>query len=388
MTDMTPPASVVELEAVTVVRDGNVVLETPALTVRPDEVLAVIGPNGAGKSTLLRILGLLETPATGRVRFLGRPVSAGQTLEMRRRTAAVFQEPLLADATVLDNVGMGLRFRGTPRGEIARRSAEWLERLGIAGLGERQARTLSGGEAQRTALARALVLAPDLLLLDEPFSSLDQPSREALIDDMGPILRRPGMATVLVTHDRAEALALADRTAVLIAGRIAQVDQTPRVFRSPASEEVARFVGVDTIVDGVVVSLDRDVAVVEARGHAIEVAAPARAGELVRLCLRAEDVTIVVAPTNGGGGGPSRIAGGGSGVNQIAGGRSGANRIAGRIGRIVPAGPHLRVGIDCGFELQALVTRRSVEEMRLSPGADVVAQFEATAAHVLRPTLP
>ncbi len=369
MTETAAPPSVVAIEAVTVARDGRVVLDAPALAVSPDEVLAVIGPNGAGKSTLLRILGLLETPATGSVRFLGLPVSPARALDVRRRTAAVFQEPLLADATVLDNVGMGLRFRGTPRSEIARRATEWLERLGIAGLARRQARTLSGGEAQRTALARALVLAPDLLLLDEPFSALDQPSREALIGDIGPILRRRGMATVLVTHDRAEALALADRTAVLFAGRIAQVDETARVFRSPASEEVARFVGVETILDGVVVSMDRDVAVVEAGGHVIEVAAPARAGERVRLCLRPEDVTIVIGSATDGG-------------------RSARNRIAGRVARIVPAGPHLRVGIDCGFELSALVTRRSVEEMRLGPGSEVVAQFKATALHVLRPAPP
>ena len=365
MTETAAP-SVVDVEAVTVVRDGRVVLDVPTLAVRADEVLAVIGPNGAGKSTLLRILGLLETPATGRVRFLGQPVSPAEALDVRRRTAAVFQEPLLADATVLDNVGMGLRFRGTPRSEIVRRAAEWLERLGIAGLASRQARTLSGGEAQRTALARALVLAPDLLLLDEPFSALDQPSREALIADIGPILRRPGMATVLVTHDRAEALALADRTAVLFAGRIAQVDETLRVFRSPASEDVARFVGVETIVDGVVVSVSRDLAVVDTCSHAIRVTTPARAGEQVRLCLRPEDVAIVVGMASDGD-------------------RSARNRITGRIARIVPAGPLFRVGIECGFELHALVTRRTVEEMRLQPGSEVVAQFEASALHVLRP---
>jgi tungstate transport system ATP-binding protein len=281
--------------------------------------------------------------------------------------AAVFQQPLLADATVLDNVGMGLRFRRTSRSEIARRATEWLERLGIAGLARRQARTLSGGEAQRTALARALVLAPDLLLLDEPFSALDQPSREALIADIGPIIRRRGMATVLVTHDRAEALALADRTAVLLAGRIAQVDDTARVFRSPVSEDVARFVGVETIVDGVVVSAGRGVVMVEACGHAIEVAGPARAGERVRLCLRPEDVTIVIEMASDGD-------------------RGARNRISGRVVRIVPAGPHLRVSVECGFELHALVTRRSVEEMRLQAGSQVVAQFDATALHVLRPT--
>src|SRR5207247_11478218 len=122
--------------------------------------------------------------------------------------------------------------------------------LRIDHLRDRSTRTLSGGEAQRVALARALVLEPDVLLLDEPFAALDAPARAALIPDVGAILRADGVTTVLVTHDRAEAQALADRVAVLLDGTIRQLDDTARVFWAPASEDVARFVGVETIVDG------------------------------------------------------------------------------------------------------------------------------------------
>jgi tungstate transport system ATP-binding protein len=221
-------------------------LAIPALDVYAGEVMAIIGPNGSGKSTLLRILGLLQAPNRGEVRFRGEPVMVAGGLAARRRMAMVFQQPLLVDATVADNVTLGLAFRGVPAAERDARGARWLARLGVAELARRQARTLSGGEAQRVALARALVLEPDVLLLDEPFAGLDQPSRAALIPELGGIVRAEGVTTILVTHDRVEAQALADRVAVLIGGRLHQVDETARVFRAPSSWEVARFVGVET----------------------------------------------------------------------------------------------------------------------------------------------
>src|SRR3989449_6657146 len=180
----------------------------------------LIGPNGSGKSTLLRVAGLLERPTTGRVSCGGRAVDATHALAERRRMAMVFQQPLLADMTVAENVALGLAFRGVGADLAEARVGRWLERLNIAPLRGRRARTLSGGEAQRVALARALVVAPDLLLLDEPFAGLDAPSREALLPELAAILRGDRVTTVLVSHDRGEAQALADRVAVLMRGRI------------------------------------------------------------------------------------------------------------------------------------------------------------------------
>ena len=364
-----PPAlaiPVVELAQVRVAHAGRVVLEVPALTVRGGEILVVIGPNGAGKSTLLRVVGLLEGPAGGAVRFQGERVAPGGALAVRRRMASAFQEPLLADTTVAENVAMGLSFRGVSAAEAAPRVARWLTRLGVGALGARQARTLSGGEAQRVALARALVLEPELLLLDEPFSALDQPSREALIEDLGAILRADRITTVFVTHDRGEALALGDRVAVMMDGRILQVDTPAQVFRAPVSEAVARFVGVETILDCRVLEYDGEIAVVQVGGRTIEVAQPAAPGEIVRLCLRPEDVTLL-APE------PADRA------------SSARNRLSGKVVRIVPSGPHLRVSVDCGFILAALVTHRSAESLRLGEGVPISAQFKATALHLLRP---
>jgi tungstate transport system ATP-binding protein len=363
---MTPP--VVALHGIRVVRGERTVLDVPELAVDSGQVLGVIGPNGAGKSTLLRVIGLLETPTAGSVRFQGERVSPADGLAIRRRMASVFQEPLLTDATVRDNVALGLRFRGVESARVAPRVAEWLEQLGIAHLAGRQARTLSGGEAQRTALARALVLEPELLLLDEPFSALDQPTREALIEDMSRILRRRRATAVLVTHDRGEARALGDRVAVILGGRLLQVDQAGQVFRAPVSEEVARFVGVETLLECRVRAVNDGLAILEAGPQTIEVAQPAEAGEWVRLCVRPEDVTLSART----GDAPS----------------SARNHLAGQIVRMAASGPHVRVTIDCGFPLVALVTQRSVEELRLQPGAPVTAHFKATAPHLLRHSKP
>jgi molybdopterin-binding protein len=339
-------------------------LEIPALDVRVGEVVAVIGPNGSGKSTLLRLLGLLDRPEAGQVLVAGRPVDARDALAERRHMATVFQEPLLADTTVAGNVALGLRFRGVGGGETDRRVAQWLSRLGIGGLAGRAARTLSGGEAQRVALARALVLEPEVLLLDEPFASLDQPSRTALIADLGAILREDRVTTVLVTHHRGEAQALADRVAVLIGGRLCQLDETARVFHAPATEEVARFVGVETIVSGRVVSRADGVTRVTVGGRILETVAPAEIGARVRLAIRPEDVTLVVP---GEPGGPS----------------SARNTLEGSIARITLTDAGVRVLIECGFPLVASITPRSLAELGLVEGMRVGAVFKATALHVI-----
>jgi molybdopterin-binding protein len=339
-------------------------LDVPALDVLAGEVLGVIGPNGAGKSTLLRILGLLERPDEGCVLVDGRAIDARGALAQRRRMATVFQEPLLADASVADNVALGLRFRGVSGATGEPRVRRWLARLGVETLARRAARTLSGGEAQRVALARALVLEPEVLLLDEPFAGLDAPTRGALVNDLGAILRADRVTTVLVTHERGEAQALADRVAVLIDGGLRQVDDTARVFYAPVSEEVARFVGVETLVAGRVVGREAGVTAVDVGGLILAVAMEAKPGAHVRVAIRPEDVTLTSA----------------DGVRVAS---SARNALDGVVTQVRASTHATHVIVDVGFPLVTAVTPRSADELGLRPGARVRAMFKASAAHLI-----
>lgn len=271
------------------VRHGeSTVLQVSALDVYHGEVLAVIGPNGAGKSTLLRVMGLLQQPTTGRIYFAGEEATKSNALRLRRRTASVFQEALLLNASVHDNAALGLKMRGLSRNEIDKRLRPWLERLGIAHLTSRAARSLSGGEAQRTSLARALALDPELLLLDEPFSALDQSTREVLLFDLQTILRETGVTTVLVTHDRQEALIMGRRVGVVQRGKLLQIGLNHDVFTRPVNENVAGIAGVDTRIPGVVEKVADGIATVRFNGGTEYVIGDFEPGTQVIVCIRSK----------------------------------------------------------------------------------------------------
>ena len=235
--------SLLEIRDLRIVRDRRSVLHIENLAVESGQVLAVVGPNGAGKTSLLLALARLLKPEQGEIRFNGQPTAALRDVDYRRRIGLVLQEPLLLDGSVFDNVAAGLRFRHLPRGEITFRVETWLERLGITELRNRPAIRLSGGEAQRVSLARAFAIHPQLLLLDEPFSSLDSPTRARLLDDLQTLLAETFTTTILVTHDLREAARLASRMAILLDGKLRQVGTPEEVFAHPTDAEVATFLG-------------------------------------------------------------------------------------------------------------------------------------------------
>jgi tungstate transport system ATP-binding protein len=218
---------------------GRQVLDVPGFAVGEGEVMALVGPNGSGKSTLLQTLALLQPAARMEYFFAGAKAElSGQGLALRRQMAVVFQRPLLLNLRVFDNVALGLRLRRLPSAEVGQRVGFWLQKLGVSGLARRKAHALSGGEAQRVSLARALVLQPRLLFLDEPFGALDVLTRWALIRDLREVLGNTGVTTVFSTHDFLEVLLLADRVAVVDRGQIVQTGQPREVFRQPASDVV------------------------------------------------------------------------------------------------------------------------------------------------------
>lgn len=209
---------------------GRGIFQIEELTIHEGEVLALVGPNGAGKSSLLLTLALLQAPTAGSVLIDGEAAHNGNTPRLRRRMAVVFQEPLLLDLTVRQNILTALHIRGVSRHAATERINRWLDRFGIAHLAHRPARSLSGGEAQRTSLARAFALEPEVLLLDEPFAALDYPTRKGLLKDLAQLLSDMSMTTLFVTHDFSEIPYLAQRVAVLHEGKIIKDGSLDEVF--------------------------------------------------------------------------------------------------------------------------------------------------------------
>jgi tungstate transport system ATP-binding protein len=353
---------VLEARDLSVIYGSRQVLDIPYVDICPNKVMAIIGPNGSGKTTLLLCLALLLKPNTGQILFEGQNVSDGHTVtRMRRRFAVVFQEPLLLNTTVRDNVTLGLKLRGIPHQEIKKRTDHWLERFGIAHLAERSARTLSGGEAQRASLARAFVLQPEVLFLDEPFSALDVPTRQSLFGDMVNILQETRFTTVMVTHDRNEAQTLAHDITMLINGKIVQSGSPREIFGSPANKEIAKFVGVENILEGTIISHQDKVVEIKVNDRVIEAISGFPEGKMVDACIRPEDVVISLA----------RIS------------TSARNCFEGRITSMISELPLVRVSLDCGFPLTALITRMSADNLELQIGKTVYASFKATAIHVI-----
>jgi len=360
---------VLEVRDLVVARSGVEILNLDHLQVFEGETLAVIGPNGAGKSTLLLTLSRLIKKTDGEIVFKGQSLDEIKELDYRRQLGMVLQAPLMLDKSVYANVATGLRFHGVPRREIAPRIEHWLGKLGILHLRDRRASKLSGGEAQRVSLARAFALEPELLLLDEPFSALDAPTRAHLLEDFQALLADTQVTTIFITHDLDEALYLGDRVAVLLDGRLRQVGPPEDVFSAPADPDVAAFVGVETVITGQVIDTQDGMILVRAEGMQLEAIADVEVGRDVFACLRPEEITLLPC---------------GDDIDCDPSPRSSArNRLAGRICRMVPQGPLVKVVIDCGSPVVALITRSSAHEMGLVEGTLVRASFKASVVHVI-----
>lgn len=354
------------LEARDIRRDygKSLQLEVPAAGVGREEILALLGPSGAGKSTLLRILGLLERPDSGEILVDGKPAGPA-SVRTRRRMAAALQAPVLWKGTVIENVEFGLRVRGVGRRARRVRAEQALAEVGLDGLEDRPAGEISGGEAQRVGLARALAVEPEILLLDEPLAHIDEPLRESLAVGLRKFTGRTGCATVWVTHDRSEALSVSDRIGVMDQGSLIQIGAAMEVFSKPGGYRVARLVGTDNILQGRITQSDEGLARVEIEGRSFEAISPLPAGTDVFVLVRPEDVAIWAVPPVGG---------------------SARNLLEGRIQEVIALGALKKLAIESSPPLVALVTRSSYDELGLSAGSQIWAGFKAAAAHVIRRT--
>ncbi len=337
------------------------VLNIPNWEVAQGEIYVILGPNGSGKSTFLRLLNFLEFPTQGKIFFQGNLVEGkAQRFSLRRQMSLVFQESLLFNSTVFDNVAYGLKIRGVKPGEVKQRVNKALAWLKIEHLADVPAYLLSGGEAQRVNLARSLVLKPLIFLLDEPLANLDAPSREKFLLESKRLFRQLNLTVVYVTHEREEALFLADHLGILINGYLVQEGKPEEVFNFPASEEVARFVGVETVLEGKVIGEDNGLVKVAVGKGEIEVAAQCQARKVI-LCLRPEEVVLSAQPNKS----------------------SPRNQVKALIKKIIPFGYFHKVFLDAGFPLAAFVTKPALEELNLAEGKEIWASFKATAVHLI-----
>ena len=364
---MKPLSSLIELTGLTHSYGGKEILKGLDLSIARGEVFALIGPTGAGKTTLLRIIDLLEVPGAGEIYFDGKciPRSGKQRLEIRRRMSFIHQKPQVFDLSVYDNVACGLRWRGEGQDTIAAKVDRILEMVGLEGYRNRNARTLSGGEAQRVALARSLVLKPEVLLLDEPTANLDPVSTAKIEQLISHVASQRNTAMIMATHDMSQGQQLADRIGVLLDGRLVQTGNAADIFRSPQNENVAHFVGMENILEGVIITNIEGIATVNVGGNpdgiGIEAVSNYPVGKEVYACIRPEDITL--API----------------LRQS----SARNSFQARITRVVSLGPLSRVEMHCGFRLIALVTRISAEELNLQVDREVYVTFKATGVHIM-----
>ncbi len=334
------------------------------LSVEKGDVLALIGPTGAGKTTLLRLLNLLDKQSEGSIIFEGVDVTStkGHHLELRRRMSFVQQKPVVFDMSVFNNVACGLKWRHQHIETVKKSVEDALQLVGLAGYGNRNARTLSGGEAQRVAIARALVTKPEILLLDEPTANLDPNSISKIEEVLGYIITEQKMTVIMATHDMSQGQFLANKIGVLMNGNLLQAGSPDDIFNAPISKEVAEFVGIENILEGEVTDRDSDLASINVNGNAIQAITNYSIGERVYLLIRPEDITLT----------PARDI------------TSARNTFRGRIVKATRIGPLVHIKADCGFPLLAVVTRKSAQELELDTGREVYASFKVTAMHTIK----
>jgi molybdate transport system ATP-binding protein len=332
-------------------------------------VTVLFGASGAGKTTLLRCIAGLEQLTAGRIVFSGEvwaDASKRRHIPTQKRPIGyLFQDyALFPHMNVRDNIGFGIhRLARGVRSDHIRTTAANLQ---IEDLLDRQPNELSGGQQQRVALARVLVREPELLLLDEPLSALDGVARDHVRSELARLLRRLQMPAIIVTHDWVDALTLGDRLHVMSRGMVLQEGIPQEVFAKPQHAEVASAVGMENLVAGHVHERSADVLKLRVGTAELYAAAPDSDHTDYFVCIRGENVTL---------------------ETDRAGQSSARNSLRGRVKEISPTGSLMKVVVDVGFEIVALVTRQAITDMKLVPGEEVFAVFKASAVHLISRTV-
>ena len=332
--------------------------------VEASTVLILFGPSGSGKTTVLRSVAGLECPEKGTIQFLSNTwLDTAADIRVgpqERRIGYMAQDyALFPTYTVVGNIAYGLG--QLTAADRKKRVDEMIELFQLRGFEKGNPRELSGGQQQRVALARAVAPRPQLLLLDEPFSALDAPTRLQLRGDLRSLLKQLAIPSIIVTHDWAEALTLGDVMAVMSEGNVLQVGTPQDVFSRPANADVARVVGVETVVQGTIAEVHEELATVQVGAVSLTALASQGVNSDVFVCIRAEDVTLELAGS----------------VETSA-----RNHLMGTVQVITPLGALTLVTIECGFPLTAVITRSALNELGLEVGMTIRARFKAGSVHL------
>ncbi len=337
-------------------RLGDFSLQGINMTVADHEYLVILGPTGTGKTVLFEIIAGMYPPDEGEIYFDGQNI--GRLDPEERQIGFVYQDYLLfPHLSVRDNILFPLKIKKTPLVQMKLQMEAMVEMLHIKHLLKRYPATLSGGEQQRVAIARALISSPKLLLLDEPLSALDPPSREMFQQEIKRLHEQSGIITMHITHDFREANAIADRIAVLHNGQLEQIGRPESIFNKPVSHFVAAFLGAENIYEGNIVANGENKYLLVG---SLEISVVTECEGQVKAVIRPEDIILA----------RDRVS------------SSARNCLRGEIAEIIPQGMIIKVKLDVGVPLCVMITKKSAEEMGIGCGQLVYAIFKSTVVHV------
>ncbi|MHA1293690.1 MAG: ABC transporter ATP-binding protein [Promethearchaeota archaeon] len=341
------------------------VLTDISFSIKKGECFVIIGPNGCGKTTLLRILGLLEQPTKGTIIYNGKNItnlSKKKKIEYRRKFSIVRQKPIVLNTSVFNNITYGLKIREVKWEEILKRASKIIEKIGLKGMEHKNARTLSGGEMQRVAIAMNFIISPELYILDEVSANLDHKNIQFLEKFIEEIKQDKNKTIIMSTHDRLEAIKFADRIGVLNEGKLVQIGTPKEIFTSPKDEFTALFVGYENIFSGVA-KIDEKTGLNMIKINNLTITASSQMEGNVKVCIRPESIGIIKSP-------PKNV--------------SYRNTFKGMIEDIQDLGNICHIFVRCHSERFLItITSLSKENLALELNSDVYINFKATDVKIL-----
>jgi len=339
------------------------ILDIDKLSVNSGEIVAVMGANGAGKTSLFRILGLIQKPSAGDIFIGGKLINnTKKAFEARQEITMLFQAPVLLNSySVYDNVAYPLKIRGYNKDRIMEIIWPLLEHFRIDNLAKEKAWSVSGGEARRITLARALSFEPKILLLDEPFTFIDEWDKRQITKSFFSLARKKEVTVLFVTHQKEEAISMADRLLFINRGKIIQQDSPHMVINKPKTEFIANFLDSIALLEGKTIKSDNGLTKISVNGCFLYSTDKQNDNTEVSMMLKPQDVIL--------------------GKQALK--SSARNSVKGKVVKITDKSSYVEVNLDCGFNLAAHISRAALEELCIKEGEDIVAGFKAGAVHLI-----